>query len=199
MVYLAATVGKTVGIALSAYLLAMCGFKPPGLNFKSLVMVGFIASVGLTVALFVAGAAYSDRGIEGQIQSQAKLGVLFALLNGAIAVVASRFIDLTPEEVVDEAKAVEDAESGKTTPVGEGLTAEDVADLADDSEDDEFLEHVIAIEYASSPSLVSPRLLRRVPSALMSFHTLRQPRWQLTPSSRTCVGTSTTWSASTRT
>ena len=61
---------------MSAVLLSKFGFAPPGLNLKSLLLVGYIASVGLTVSLFVAGAAYPDAGVEAEIQSQAKLGVL---------------------------------------------------------------------------------------------------------------------------
>ena len=44
------------GIALFAWLASKAGYKTPdGIEFADVCMVGFIASVGLTVALFISG------------------------------------------------------------------------------------------------------------------------------------------------
>ena len=143
------TVGKTVGISLTAVLLGKAGFSPPGLNLKTLVMVGYIASVGLTVSLFVAGAAYENDGIEGEIQSQAKIGVLCAMFNGIVAVIVAHGLDLDEVKVVlsaEELQANKDAIAERLRQAQ--LERAEHPELMEDSEDDdEFLEHVVAIEY----------------------------------------------------
>ncbi|MEE2674982.1 MAG: Na+/H+ antiporter NhaA [Myxococcota bacterium] len=75
-------VGKTVGVALFGWLGMLAGFPlPGGMTRVDLCMAGFVAALGLTVALFVASAAYVDPGLQGQ----AKMG---ALLSGAVGLVA---------------------------------------------------------------------------------------------------------------
>jgi Na+/H+ antiporter NhaA len=53
---------------------------------KELVMVSLIASVGLTVALFVSDAAFDDEGLK----SEAKMGALLSALNGIVALALGR-------------------------------------------------------------------------------------------------------------
>jgi len=67
-------VGKPVGIWLSAVAIAK-GLKfgfPEGLDSKNLVVIGFTAGIGFTVALFVATVAFPT----GDIQDAAKMGAL---------------------------------------------------------------------------------------------------------------------------
>jgi len=67
-------VGKPVGIWLSAVAIAK-GLKfgfPEGLDSKNLVVIGFAAGIGFTVALFVATVAFPT----GDIQDAAKMGAL---------------------------------------------------------------------------------------------------------------------------
>jgi len=52
------------------------------MGLRELAMAGFVASVGLTVALFVAGAAFTDPALE----EPAKMG---ALLSGGAGVLAA--------------------------------------------------------------------------------------------------------------
>jgi NhaA family Na+:H+ antiporter len=76
--------GKTIGIVGLGMLARILGFPlPNGMNVKDLFLAALIAALGLTVALFVAGAAFGkiDPGLEGQ----AKMG---ALLSGGVAFVA---------------------------------------------------------------------------------------------------------------
>lgn len=75
-------VGKTIGVTLFGWLASLMGFAlPGGMTRVDLCMAGFIAALGLTVALFVATAAYVEPGLQGQ----AKMG---ALLSGAVGLVA---------------------------------------------------------------------------------------------------------------
>jgi NhaA family Na+:H+ antiporter len=75
-------VGKTIGVTLFGWLASLMGFAlPGGMTRADLCMAGFIAALGLTVALFVATAAYVEPGLQGQ----AKMG---ALLSGAVGLVA---------------------------------------------------------------------------------------------------------------
>lgn len=79
LVLLSLLVGKTLGISAMGFLAKSLGFPlPERVGAKELVMIGIIAGIGLTVALFVAGEAFTDPGIQGA----AKMG---ALLSGGIA------------------------------------------------------------------------------------------------------------------
>jgi Na+:H+ antiporter, NhaA family len=80
-------VGKTAGIALFAALAIRLGFPLPArMGVRELVMAGFIAALGLTVALFVASAAFVDPVLLGQ----AKMGALLSGLVGLAAVAVGR-------------------------------------------------------------------------------------------------------------
>ena len=75
-------VGKTVGIALFSIAGTWVGFPLPyGMSARHLVVAGLIAGMGLTVALFVAGKAFTGP----PFQEPAKMG---ALLSGLIAFLA---------------------------------------------------------------------------------------------------------------
>lgn len=78
-VMLALIVGKTLGVTGFALLGEKLGFKlPTGMDRKTLVATGMVAALGLTVALFVAGVAFTDP----TLQAAAKMGAL-----GSVAVV----------------------------------------------------------------------------------------------------------------
>jgi NhaA family Na+:H+ antiporter len=80
-------VGKTAGIALFGALAIRLGFPLPAqMGARELVMVGFIAAVGLTVALFVASSAFVDPELLGQ----AKMGALLSGLVGLAAIAIGR-------------------------------------------------------------------------------------------------------------
>jgi len=96
----ALVVGKTVGITLCGWLSARLGFAlPEGMSFSDLVMAGFVAALGLTVALFVATAAFAEPVLQGQ----AKMGALFSGLVGFVAIALSRLLGIGREvELPDE-------------------------------------------------------------------------------------------------
>ena len=88
-VLLALLVGKTVGIFFFAFLGDRLGFPlPQGMNARSLLVAGMIAGLGLTVALFVAGVAFTDRGLQGA----AKMGALLSVVAAPLALVAGKLL-----------------------------------------------------------------------------------------------------------
>jgi len=86
-VLVALMVGKTVGIFGMSMLAHALGFKlPDGLSVGEVALVGFIAGLGLTVALFVAGVAFTD---PAQVAA-AKMGALLSVLVAPIAIAVGR-------------------------------------------------------------------------------------------------------------
>ena len=68
-------IGKTLGVTLFAETGRLIGFPlPDGMRHRDVLGAGVIASLGLTVALFVADAAFTDKVLQGQ----AKMGALFS-------------------------------------------------------------------------------------------------------------------------
>lgn len=82
-------VGKTVGVTFFGMLARALGLPlPNGMGVGDLVMAGFIAALGLTVALFVATAAFTDPVLQGQ----AKMGALFSGFVGLAALLIARIL-----------------------------------------------------------------------------------------------------------
>ncbi|EOD06179.1 Na+/H+ antiporter [Emiliania huxleyi CCMP1516] len=82
-VLLALALGKVLGIAGFAYLAHRFGVArlPGSMRVTDLLMVGIIAAVGLTVALFISGEAFTDEALAGE----AKMGSLLSICMGAVA------------------------------------------------------------------------------------------------------------------
>lgn len=86
-VFGAIVVGKSCGITAFALFATTIGFPlPAGVGKVELMMLSLVASIGLTVALFVSGEAFG-RGeqVSASLESQSKMG---ALLSAGIAGVA---------------------------------------------------------------------------------------------------------------
>lgn len=80
-------IGKSVGITFFGLLAVKLGFPlPDRMSVKDLVMAGYIAALGLTVALFVASAAFTDASLLGQ----GKMGALLSALVGISALLLKR-------------------------------------------------------------------------------------------------------------
>lgn len=76
-------IGKTLGIVGFATAAMAAGHPLPiGISISDIWMIGFLASLGLTVALFVCGEAFEDLGLQGE----AKMGALLSGLVGCVAV-----------------------------------------------------------------------------------------------------------------
>lgn len=85
-------IGKTIGIGLLALLAKKLGFPlPANMGLREVFMAGFVAALGLTVALFVAGAAFPT---TLDLQGQAKMGALFSGLVGIVAIVLGRVLGI---------------------------------------------------------------------------------------------------------
>jgi NhaA family Na+:H+ antiporter len=92
-------IGKTVGITLLGLIGMKIGFPLPArMGVRELVMAGFVAALGLTVALFVAGAAFTDPTLLGQ----AKMGALFSGFVGLAAILLGRSLGMNRGEVEEE-------------------------------------------------------------------------------------------------
>jgi len=81
--------GKTVGILCFGLLGRMLGYPlPASVGARELLLVGLIAGIGLTVALFVAGEAFTDPVIQGA----AKMGALLSGGCGVVAIILGRVL-----------------------------------------------------------------------------------------------------------
>jgi NhaA family Na+:H+ antiporter len=84
-------IGKTIGVTLMGLIAMKLGFPlPDRMGVRELAMAGFVAALGLTVALFVAGAAFTDPTLLGQ----AKMGALFSGFVGLVAIMLARMLGI---------------------------------------------------------------------------------------------------------
>ncbi|OEF99205.1 sodium:proton antiporter [Vulcanibacillus modesticaldus] len=91
IVFLSLLLGKSMGITLFSWFGVKAGFPlPQGMEYKHIILVGIIAGLGLTVALFVAGAAYTDPLIQGS----AKMGALFSAFVTLIAFIVAKIFKI---------------------------------------------------------------------------------------------------------
>jgi NhaA family Na+:H+ antiporter len=82
-------IGKTIGIVGFGLAARLFGSPPmQGITTRDLLLVGMIAGIGLTVALFVAGVAFTDP----QVQGAAKMGALASILVAPLALLAGRVL-----------------------------------------------------------------------------------------------------------
>jgi NhaA family Na+:H+ antiporter len=87
LVLAALLIGKTSGIFSMACLGHLLGYPLPArIRKKELALVGLIAGIGLTVALFVAGEAFTRSTIQGA----AKMGALLSAVSGVLAVIMGK-------------------------------------------------------------------------------------------------------------
>lgn len=86
-------VGKTVGIFLFGLLGHRLGYPlPHGIHKIHLLVAGLIAGIGMTVALFVAGEAFTDPAIRGA----AKMGALLSSIAALLAFILARSLGIRP-------------------------------------------------------------------------------------------------------
>lgn len=90
-VFIALIVGKTSGIFIMSWLSGLLNFPlPEGMNHKDLFVSGLVASIGLTVALFVAGVAFTDSSLQGA----AKMGALLSVLSAVVSFIVSKALGI---------------------------------------------------------------------------------------------------------
>jgi Na+/H+ antiporter NhaA len=82
-------IGKPVGILLFSGAARMVGARlPQGLRLADLVVVGIAASIGFTVSLFFATAAFA----EGPALAETKMGALLSFVAAPLALIAARLL-----------------------------------------------------------------------------------------------------------
>jgi NhaA family Na+:H+ antiporter len=83
-------VGKPIGILLFSGAARLLGGRlPPGLRTGDLLLVGMVASIGFTVSLFFATAAFP----AGSALAETKMGALLSFAAAPLAVMASRLVN----------------------------------------------------------------------------------------------------------
>lgn len=88
LVFISLLAGKALGIFSFGFLGRKLGFPlPNGMKKRELLVAGVIAGIGFTVALFVAGEAFT----EPQIQGAAKMGAMLSIAAFPLAVLLARF------------------------------------------------------------------------------------------------------------
>jgi NhaA family Na+:H+ antiporter len=81
--------GKPLGILLFSNVARLAGATlPPGLRVADLLVVGVAASIGFTVALFFATAAFPG----GAALAETKMGALFSFVAAPLAIVVARIV-----------------------------------------------------------------------------------------------------------
>jgi NhaA family Na+:H+ antiporter len=81
--------GKPIGILLFSSVARLVGGSlPPGLRTGDLVVVGVVASIGFTVSLFFATAAFPG----GAALAETKMGALLSFVAAPLALVVSRLV-----------------------------------------------------------------------------------------------------------
>jgi NhaA family Na+:H+ antiporter len=111
----ALVIGKTVGITFLGWLGIKVGFPlPDRMGMRELVMAGFVAALGLTVALFVAGAAF----VEPALLGEAKMGALFSGFVGLLAIGLGRLLGMSKPSGA-QAKLAERTGSAELPGLGE--------------------------------------------------------------------------------
>ena len=95
LVFLALLAGKSVGIFSLGYLGRKLGFPlPDGMGKRELLVAGVIAGIGFTVALFVAGEAFTDPDVQGA----AKMGAMLSIAAFPAAFILARLLGIRKRE-----------------------------------------------------------------------------------------------------
>lgn len=102
--------GKPIGVFLAAFVAVKVGIatRPHGVTWRSILVVGLVAGIGFTMAIFIASLAFSDPGML----AASKLAILIASgVAGIAALLAGRL--LLPAHPGDDAASVtpEEAEA----------------------------------------------------------------------------------------
>eukprot|EP00929_Paragymnodinium_shiwhaense_P083459 TRINITY_DN4448_c0_g1_i5.p1 TRINITY_DN4448_c0_g1~~TRINITY_DN4448_c0_g1_i5.p1 ORF type:complete len:931 (-),score=164.69 TRINITY_DN4448_c0_g1_i5:298-3090(-) len=125
-IMLALVVGKTLGIFVAARMASAMKCPPPaGITDSNIIAIGFIASTGLTVSLFVSGEAFAD---TPALAADAKMGSIMSIF--------SAFIALAFAEVKKRC-------GGSAQATVSSVAEQPANNMAGSENDDTFLEDVI--------------------------------------------------------
>lgn len=107
-VLLGLVVGKPIGVLVACHLVVRMGIAsfPRGISWKSISLIGAVAGIGFTMAIFIAGLAFADARTLGT----AKVAVLIAsALAGVLSLLLGRVL-LSPTLPTDIAQTDDEAE-----------------------------------------------------------------------------------------
>jgi NhaA family Na+:H+ antiporter len=89
LVLFSLVIGKTVGVFGMGLIATKLGLAlPRGMTLRDLLLAGLIAGTGFTVALFVAGEAFTDPLLQGE----AKMGAMLSITAAISSIVFGRFV-----------------------------------------------------------------------------------------------------------
>jgi Na+:H+ antiporter, NhaA family len=108
-VAIALFVGKPIGVLLACWLALRLriGTLPIGMSLRHLIVLGVVAGVGFTMALFIAQLAFADP----KLLAAAKLGVLGASAGAAVVALVLGRVLLAPVQVPGAARSADEAEA----------------------------------------------------------------------------------------
>lgn len=95
IILLSLLLGKTVGITLFSWVANKAGLDfPEHMSIKHVVVVGSIAGIGFTVALFVTTVALGSGLIPEEVGGMLKLGALLSFSAGAIGIILAKMFKI---------------------------------------------------------------------------------------------------------
>jgi NhaA family Na+:H+ antiporter len=102
-------VGKPLGVLLACWLTVRVGLSrlPAGVTWRHLVVLGMVAGVGFTMAIFIAQLAFTD----ARLLSAAKLGILLASAAAGVAALVLGRILLPAGPIAAGARTADEAEA----------------------------------------------------------------------------------------
>lgn len=108
-VSLGLVLGKPIGVMLACFLVVRLGIAsfPKGISWKSIALLGAVAGIGFTMAIFIAGLAFPDERMLGT----AKVAILVAsAVAGMVSLILGR-IALSSTVPLDAAQTDDEAET----------------------------------------------------------------------------------------
>ena len=124
----ALVIGKTVGIFGFSAIAHRVGFElPTGMTYRSLFGAGLTAALGLTVALFVAGVAFTDPVLQGAAKMGALLSAFVApVAIGTVWLIGGRRLAQPAEERSTHARGGNGVDAAEDTPAPAAPDAEQI-------------------------------------------------------------------------
>lgn len=108
-IVLGLVMGKPIGVVAASWLALKLGLGslPHGLTFRHLVVLGIVAGIGFTMALFIAQLAFPG----GPLLASAKVAILIASAVAAVSALLIGRLLLSPATAAGVAKSADEAES----------------------------------------------------------------------------------------
>jgi Na+:H+ antiporter, NhaA family len=106
-------VGKPLGVVLASWLAVRLGLSslPKGVGWRGILVVGAVAGIGFTMAIFIAGLAYPNvNGLESEFHPMAKIAVLIASGVAGLFGLIVGWLTLDKQFPAEAAQSTRDAE-----------------------------------------------------------------------------------------